>query len=798
MGAPTESLAPPGGTPALGVAPPLAPARTSARRRLPAGTGSIRVRGVWLATVALAALVCLLSFYAKGGLNLETITTTEIALTLGAGLVLAVAALTLRARTPAYGLWPSLLLLAFALLSAISIVWSVQPDNSWRDGARLLSYAAVFAAAVVLARLGRRMWPALLGGIALAATVVCGYALLTKSMPNHFVEANRFARLKEPYEYWNALGLTAAMGAICCIWLGARRAGHALLTALAYPAMGVLLLTLLLAYSRGALLALALGLILWFAIVPLRLRGAAVLLAGGASAGGIAAWAFSNHALSSENVPVTESTSAGHELGALVLAMIVVLTIVGVAVVFATGRRPPPVALRDRAGTLLLAAVAVAIVAFAGALAASHRGFTGSISHTFHSLTDTHAKVSNGPDRLTAVASVRAQYWDEALKVFKAHPALGAGAQGFEVARKRYRRGALTVKHAHGFVVQTLADLGIVGLALVLALLACWLAAAGRATHPFNRRWRSWRELRAGARPAWERLPPGPASRYGPERVGLLSVLCVVVVFGVHSLVDWTWYVPADAIAALICAGWLAGRGPLRAAIDGDVAAMATPSNGAGAVNGLADGLTPTEPRERIAHRRPGTVRIVVAAAAIVAALLAAWVQWQPQRSEEAREAAFEQLGENHLAAARADAQSAVSRDPLSVEALFALATVEGTAKQLGQARATLLRAVRLQPSNPQTWRELGRFDLSSNPSRALTELRASVYLDPASISPEAVAAGQPEAIQTYNDYVSALRAVATHEAAIKSAHAQRSREARAKRRARRGARRSARSRSRK
>ena len=42
-------------------------------------------------------------------------------------------------------------------------------------------------------------------------------------------------------------------------------------------------------------------------------------------------------------------------------------------------------------------------------------------------------------------------------------------------------------------------------------------------------------------------------------------MLCLVVVFGVHSLVDWTWYVPGNACVALLCAGWLAGRGPLEA-----------------------------------------------------------------------------------------------------------------------------------------------------------------------------------------------------------------------------------------
>ncbi len=49
----------------------------------------------------------------------------------------------------------------------------------------------------------------------------------------------------------------------------------------------------------------------------------------------------------------------------------------------------------------------------------------------------------------------------------------------------------------------------------------------------------------------------------------MLCMLCLVVVFGVHSLVDWTWYVPGNACVALLCAGWLAGRGPLELGVAG-------------------------------------------------------------------------------------------------------------------------------------------------------------------------------------------------------------------------------------
>lgn len=741
--APTESA------PALGVAPPLRPAGASERRRLAPALSSAGSRGQWPGTLLLAAALCLITFYATGGLNLETMTRTEIALTILCGLALAVAALAVRGGRPAYGLGPVLALAAFAALCAISVVWSVQPDESWRDSGRLFAYAGVFAVAVMGGRLASRRWPAILGGIVLSSVVICGYVLLTKSLPDDFPGANGYARLYEPYGYWNALGLTAAMGAIGCMWLGGRRSGHALLSALAYPAMGLFLLTLLLAYSRGALVVLVLGLVAWFALVPLRLRGAAVLIAGGLAAGAIAAWDFKTHALSAEKVPLAEATGAGHELGALVIAMLLGLTLVGIAVSFATGRRAPAPELRRRAGTVLLAGIGVVILIGAGALAHSRRGLTGTISHDLQTLTNTHARVPNTPGRLTAIASVRAQYWDEALKVFKAHPVLGVGADGYDVARQRYLTGPLAAKHAHGFIVQTLADLGLVGLAFVLALLASWTAAAWRASNPFNMRWRSWRELRSGRRPLWTALEDRAQRRYTPERVGMLSMLCIVVVFGAHSMIDWTWYVPGNAVPALICAGWLAGRGPLTA--------QPAPLPGRTALERL------------LPAGGPGSLRLGLAGAAVVGALLLAYSQWQPLRAEEKREAALAMIETGDRQGARATARAAISADPLSVEALLTLAHIQDESGEMAAARGTLARAVKLQPSNPQTWFELGRFDLARDPAAALKELQAGIYLDPGSISAEAIAAGNVEAITTYNEYIQAFRAAAAA-TALKSA----------------------------
>jgi hypothetical protein len=699
------------------------------------------------ATLAVAGVLCFATFIAGGGLNLAPMTTLELALTLAAGATVAGAMVLAPAGTRFYGLWSVGLLLAFTALTGSSVVWSVAPDASWQDAGRMLTYSGVFAAAAALAWIAPGGWRALLGGTVLAAVVVCGYALLTKVLPDQLDANDVYARLQEPYGYWNAIGLTAAMGAIGCLWLGARRAGHAVLNALAYPAMGLMILTLMIAYSRGALAALAVGVVAWMCLVPLRLRGARVLIVGVLGAAPLVAWDFSRHALSSDGVALTARATAGHQLGALLAAMLIVLTLAGVAIGFFGDRRAPSAATRRAVGVTLAALLALAVLALAGGLAASKRGLTGTVSHDFSSLTDPNAAVpKNTPGRLTAIGSVRARYWNEALEVFKAHPALGAGAAGYETARLRYRTQPLDVRQAHGYVVQTLADLGIVGLVLTLALLVAWMAAAGRPTHPFNRRWTA---QRSPPSVGWKHMGGRDLGQYTPERIGMLTMLCIVVVFGVHSFADWTWYVPGDACVALLCAGWLAGRGSLPA---GNLATPAAAVPASTSVPGQAQSSSAdSKPVARLrlpAAAQLSPIRVGVAIAVVAGALLAAWTEWQPQRSIDASEQALVLLERNPVAA-RGAAQAGVDRDPLSAQALFTLSAIEHATGESALARATLQKAVRLQPSNPQTWLTLGQYDMATNPREAVNELRAAVYLN-------------PESIPTQNAYVQALRATGT------------------------------------
>jgi tetratricopeptide (TPR) repeat protein len=672
----------------------------------PAAAATLSVSGAGvsaLLTVGLAAILCAVGFAADSGLQVGRTTPAEMALILGGGLAVSGAVLLAPRRERLWGVGPLAAMVALAALTAVSITWAAQPSDAWIEANRTLAYTAVFAGAIALAHSVPGRWSSLLGAITLAAVAMSAYALLTKILPGDLNPDEIYARLREPFGYWNSVGLMAALGIPGCLWLGARRTGHQGLNALAYPAFGLLVLTILMAYSRGALLAAGLGAAFWFATVPLRLRGAAVLLAGGGGGALLAAWAFSQNALTDDRVPVDLRNQAGLQLGLALAVVLVLLLLAGLAVNFVTASYPRSTLFRDRAGVALLVALALVPVGVVAKLALADDGLGGSVSRNWKSLTDPHAAIPiNDPSRLTAAGSVRARYWDEALRIFKDNVLVGVGAGGYATVRKRYRTADPAVRQAHGYVVQTAADLGLAGLAVSLALLAAWLASAARATG-LRRRDRG--------------------REYTAERIGLLTLVATVVVFGVHSFIDWTWFVPANAAVALLAAGWVAGRGPLGPAV------------------AAARRFSLAAVRERLRAGLGEPARAAAAAAALVLALVCAWAVWQPERSEAIGQDAVATLDTGNADAARAQAQQARDRNPLSVDPLFELSTIETSAGRKFAARRALVQAVQLQPANPETWQRLAEFELDilDRPRVALTAIRPALYLDPRSSDAVAV-----------------------------------------------------------
>jgi hypothetical protein len=637
-------------------------------RRLPVAAGAL-----------LAAALVYVSFRAKGGSELARTTEVETWLALAGG-VLCATALLLSPRTRPSGVLPACLFMLLGLLTALSIEWSVSPGESWIEANRTLAYAAVFLGGIALGNLAWGAAETIADAVLAAATVVVGYALASRVWPAELADLDIYARIGQPFGYWNAVGVTAAVAFVPAVWLASRRRGSAAISALGYPAAGLLTVALFLTYSRSATAAAAVAVALWLLAVPLRLRSVAVLIAAGASALPVLLWATGKAAFTEDGVELAIRESAATPFGLRLAALVALLYAVGYAVAAGRPRVEITQQARQRAGALVVAAIAVVAVVTVGVVATSDRGLSGTVADRWHELRTDEVTATGGPSRLGSASSSRGRYWREAVHVFEDEPLRGVGAGGFATAALRYRSDANVSRHAHGYVVQTLADLGLVGLLAILAAAAAWLAAAARAL---------WGPLRAET---WTR-----------ERTAAAVLFLAVLAYGIQSAVDWTWSVPGPTVMALLAAGFVAGRG--RGGEGGSAAPRFTP------------------------------VRIGFAAVAVLASLAAVWSIAQPNRADRLADNAVRLAGVGALEAALDDARHAQDIDPLAVKPLFAEAAVHQRAGRDDLALEVFRRVVAEHPNDPQAWLRLADFQLYEldEPRQALAALNQALYRDPMS-----------------------------------------------------------------
>lgn len=649
------------------------------------------------------------AFGAAGGTQLDRTTTTEILMVLAGALVVGAAVVWGR-RDRVHGATCVVLFGALAAFTALSVTWAVMPGLAYVEAGRTLAYLAVFVAAVAGARIASRATPVVIQGILLAAVATVVYALAARVWPASIGENEISNRIGQPFEYWNAVGTTAALAVPGLLWLATRRAGSVAARVLAYPAMGAVILAILLTQSRGALAAALVGAVAWLAIVPLRLRSLPVILAPAAVAGAVAAWALSKDAFAETAQPLAVKESVAGEFGLLLVLMALVLALTGLVVNLGLERGLPSMRMRKRIGVAALAiACVVPLVAFTS-VAFSDRGIGGTIEDRVDELTsetDT-APSEQGAGRFAAASSTRGKYWREADRVFDDRPSVGLGAGNFSTTRLRHRNDGSITRHAHGFVPQTMADLGIVGVVLSSALLLAWLVAAARATALYPRRLPFRRQAEApAARRDWD-----------GERVAVVGLALIAIVFGLQSAIDWTWFVTGPTAMAMVAAGFVAGRGPIAAA-DGGAATVKL-------------GAPP---------RRPSSPRLLAAAGVLITALLTAWAIWQPQAANRKTSDALALADAGDYGAAIAEAKSAADLNPLSSDPLLVQAAVETQGGQETAAEATLEEAVLKFPGDPQTWYRLAAFQLGTleRPNEAAQTVRGALYLDPLSNSARAL-----------------------------------------------------------
>jgi tetratricopeptide (TPR) repeat protein len=259
--------------------------------------------------------------------------------------------------------------------------------------------------------------------------------------------------------------------------------------------------------------------------------------------------------------------------------------------------------------------------------------------------------------------SGRYQFWSAALDAFEAHPLDGIGAGGYEAYWDQHGTLVMPVRNAHSLFFETMAELGIVGLLLILGFLG--FAAV------------------AGARRAPTRSPGAV----------LGATLAVFTAGVVSAAIDWTWELPACFGLVVLAAGLLSGPALEReAAFGAEVHA----------VNGWrARGLAP-RPRFGL-----GVVTLLLGGASIWAAGILFLTEVRLGNSRQEASA-------GNLKAAAQAAHDAITIEPWAASPRLQLALVEELGGNLRAANREISEAIDRAPDNWQLWFVRTRLDVKS------------------------------------------------------------------------------------
>jgi O-antigen ligase len=308
------------------------------------------------------------------------------------------------------------------------------------------------------------------------------------------------------------------MGLVLCLRLAAdpeRPRGLRLAAAAGTVPLAV---GLYLTFSRGALLAFAAGLIVLVVAAGTRSQLRAIAACALPCVGAVVA------AGRSPSVRVLDGNQTVKEhQGAVMLVVLIAAVAAAVLLGWLATRHERHT---DRAGDRLGLprwSSAVATVVVVGLVAVPVAVGSGSPPTT---RPDAAYGATN--QRLVELGSNRAEYWRVALAVWADHPVIGVGSSGYAVEWFKRRRIGENLHDAHSLELETLAELGVVGGAILAALLGS-VALAARHVHRAD-----------------------PVLAAGP--------VAALVVWLLHASLDWDWEMPAVTLVAVVLAGMLVAR----------------------------------------------------------------------------------------------------------------------------------------------------------------------------------------------------------------------------------------------
>jgi hypothetical protein len=414
-------------------------------------------------------------------------------------------------------------LVAYAALIAISLGWSVSSERTTAEVARVFDYLGVVV--LIVSALDRTTWRAAAMGVGFAALLTCCVAVATRLAPAAFPASvlNPLGvtnRLSYPFGYWNAVGAWAAMSiGIGLAWSAHDRA--LIRRAVVLGLVPVAALAAYLSYSRGSVGGAAVAVVA--AIALSRNRVTAFVHAGAAA--GAATIAILTVRGAPEIANGTGTRGIGGVLAAIALAVAIAA---GAALLtFVTGIdrvRSPRIVARS---AVVAGAAALVLV---GAVLGPRLARSG--WHQFrHPIVVQNA--SDPASRLTHLGGARYFYWRAALDAFDAKPLTGTGAGTFEFWWDQHGLTGDFVRNAHSFELENMAELGIPGLLLIVAVMTAAVTLLAK-THRRVRR----------------------AASSGTST----ALLAAFVVYLFQASIDWMWQSTAVTVLALGAASVAAGR----------------------------------------------------------------------------------------------------------------------------------------------------------------------------------------------------------------------------------------------
>jgi hypothetical protein len=372
----------------------------------------------------------------------------------------------------------------------------------------------------------------LIRGIVVGASIVSLAGLISRVAPDVWHTATNVAneRLSYPVTYWNALGMLATLAMVLAFHLTCSLSERRLVRILAAAVLPLLATTLFFTFSRGAIVAGTIALVVYLFVG--RPRG---LLSGALATAPVTAVllvvAYNANLLDTVDPTTPAATSQGHRV-ALVAAVCVAVA-AGLRLLFASRLDPRLRAATGKSwmsrGERTAAIVGGIVVAVVLILAL---GVPQKLSGDWHRfLSGVTPRGSHGDLRRRLVDpsnNGRGDLWRAALHGFSAAPLQGRGAGMYQVIWEQRRPRFAFVLNAHSLYLETMAELGLPGLLLLLAAIGSILGG-----------------LAARAR--------------GPHRSIYGALLAAGIFWALHAGIDWDWQMPVTTVGFFAAAGLALG-----------------------------------------------------------------------------------------------------------------------------------------------------------------------------------------------------------------------------------------------